>query len=64
MMAECKKIGKYKNRLMDKEYQKIEIITVEEILKGNRISIPTSQQIAVVKSAQLKEIGKEQGKLF
>jgi len=28
---------------------------VEEILNGKRITIPTSQQIAVVKSAQLNK---------
>ena len=55
MIAECKKIGKYKNNLMEQEYPKIEIVTVEDILNGKRITIPTSQQIAVVKSAQLKE---------
>jgi len=50
--------------LMEQEYPKIEIITVEDILKGNRINIPTSHQIAVIKSAQLKETDKEQAKLF
>ena len=64
MLAECKKIGMYKNNLMEQEYPKIKIVTVENILKGDRINIPTSQQIAVVKSAQLKETNKGQKKLF
>ncbi|MDO9254585.1 MAG: site-specific DNA-methyltransferase [Bacteroidales bacterium] len=64
MIAECKKIGKYKNNLMEQEYPKIEIVTVEEILNGKKITIPTSHQIAVVKSAQLKETDKGQAKLF
>jgi site-specific DNA-methyltransferase (adenine-specific) len=64
MVAECKKLGKYKNHLIGTEYPKIEIITVEEILKGGRMSIPLSHQIAVVKSAQLKQSTKGQGKLF
>jgi DNA modification methylase len=64
MITECKKIGKYKNKLMEQEYPKIEIVTVEDILKGNRITIPTSHEIAVVKSAQLKETDKGQAKLF
>ena len=55
MITECKKIGRYKNNLVEQEYPKIEIVTVEDILNGNRITIPTSQQIAVIKSAQLKE---------
>ena len=64
MITECKKIGRYKNNLMEQEYPKIEIVTVEEILNGKRITIPTSQQIAVVKSAQLKQTDKGQAKLF
>ncbi|HUS86205.1 MAG TPA: hypothetical protein VMW76_03110 [Bacteroidales bacterium] len=64
MIAECKKIGRYRNNLMEQEYPKIEIVTVEDIISGKRITIPTSQQIAVVKSAQLKETDKGQAKLF
>ncbi|GAJ24166.1 unnamed protein product, partial [marine sediment metagenome] len=55
MITECKKTGRYKNNLMEQEYPKIEIITIEDILKGKRITIPTSHQITVIKSAQLKE---------
>jgi len=55
MVTECKKINKYTNRLMEREYPKIEIITVEEILGGSRITIPTGHQIAVVKSAKAHE---------
>jgi DNA modification methylase len=62
MVSECKKLGKYTNLLMDKEYPKIVIVTVEDILAGNRITIPTSHQIAVVKSAKKK--AKEQEKLL
>lgn len=54
MIAECKKIGKYRNNLMEQEYPKIEIVTVEDILKDKIITIPTSHQIAVIKSAKLK----------
>ena len=64
MILECKKIGLYKNKLMENEYPKIEIITVEDILAGKRISIPTSHQIDVVKSAKSKESKKKQGKLL
>ncbi len=51
------------DRLMN-EINKIEIVTVEDILNGKTITIPTSQQIAVVKSAQLKQTDKGQAKLF
>jgi site-specific DNA-methyltransferase (adenine-specific) len=63
MIAECKKIGKYKNSLVEQEYPKIEIVTVEDILNGKRITIPTSQQIAVVKSAEKKQDNRDQMKL-
>jgi len=63
MISECKKIGKYKNSLVEQEYPKIEIVTVEDILSGKRISIPTSQQIAVVKSAEKKQNNSDQMKL-
>ena len=63
MIAECKKIGKYKNSLVEQEYPKIEIVTVEDILNGKRITIPTSQQIAVVKSAEKKQDDSDQMKL-
>lgn len=55
MIAECKKIGTYHNNLIDRDYPKIEIITVQEMLDGARITIPASHKIDVVKSAKLKE---------
>lgn len=64
MIAECKKIGRYKNVLVNQEYPKIEIVTVEDILNGKKITIPTSHQIDVVKSSQLKKSDEGQGKLF
>jgi hypothetical protein len=63
MLNECKKLGIYKNKLIDREYPKIEIITVEDILKGERMTIPINQQIDVLKSAETKEFDKNQGKL-
>lgn len=62
MIAECKKIGTYKNNLTGQELPKIDIVTVEEILKGDRMSLPLN--IAVLKSAQLKESDRGQNKLF
>ncbi len=62
MIAECKKIGSYKNNLIDKEFPRIEIITVDEILSGQRMALPLN--LAVLKSALLKETDKGQSKLF
>jgi DNA modification methylase len=55
MIAECKKIGQYKNALLNTIYPKIEIVTIEEILSGIRMTIPVGHQIEVVKSAQTQE---------
>lgn len=62
MIAECKRIGNYKNTLIDKEFPRIEIVTVNEILNDTRLSLPLSYD--VVKSAQLKESDRGQSKLF
>lgn len=62
MIAECKRIGNYKNALIDKEFPRIEIVTVNEILNDTRLSLPLSYD--VVKSAQLKELDRGQSKLF
>ena len=51
MIIECKKIAKYKNKLIDRKYSRIGIVTVEDILNGKRITIPATLQIAVVRSA-------------
>ncbi|MFC2065548.1 restriction endonuclease [Chloroflexota bacterium] len=59
MVSECKKLGKYKNQLVDTEYPKIEIVTVEDILATKRITIPMSHQIEVVKSAKQKSTEQE-----
>jgi len=64
MLAECRAIGKYRNNLVEQEYPKIEIVTIDEILNGKRMTIPTSHQIAVLKSVQLKENNRTQEKLF
>ena len=64
MIKECKKLDKYTNRLMEKDYPKIEIVTVADMLTGKRIPIPTSHEVAVVKSAQMKSTDEEQEKLL
>lgn len=64
MVEECKKLDRYINKLMEKDYPRIQIVTVEEILAGERLNIPTSHQIAVVKSAQSRVADKNQHPLF
>ena len=60
MVAECKKLGRYHNNLLDTDYPKITIVTVEDILAGGQMPIPTTHQMAVLKSAQMKAAGQEQ----
>ena len=54
LVKESKKYGLYTNELFGSTYPKIEVISVEQILKGERIRIPLNQKIDVVKSAQEK----------
>jgi site-specific DNA-methyltransferase (adenine-specific) len=54
LVKESKKYGSYKNQLLDKDYQKIQVISIDEILKGHRMPIPTTHEIAVVKTAEGK----------
>ncbi len=51
LIKESKQYGFYYNTLLDKNFPKIEVISVEEILAGKRMSIPASHKISVVKEA-------------
>jgi site-specific DNA-methyltransferase (adenine-specific) len=59
MKVEASASGLYKHKLMGKSYQRVQIVTVEEMLGGARLEIPMSEE--VLKKA--KEKGLEQ-KLF
>jgi site-specific DNA-methyltransferase (adenine-specific) len=61
MIAESKAAGLYNHIEMGKSYDRISIITVEEILDGKRLEIPMS--IEVLKAAE-KAINEEQVPLF
>jgi DNA modification methylase len=61
---EAKQYGKYRNTLFEQDYPVLEIITVEDMLKGERIRIPASQRIEVLKSAAKAKTGKQQLQLF
>ncbi len=54
LVKESKKYGFYTNELFGSTYPKIEVISVEQILSGERIRIPLNQRIDVVKAAQEK----------
>lgn len=59
IVKEAKKYGIYKNRMMGKDFPKIQVISVQEIIDGERMELPAS--VATVKSAKKKEnTGKQQ----
>jgi len=57
---ECHKYGLYNNKLFNKEYPCITVVSVEEILNGTRIFIPTTNRTDVIKQVDLKENNKDQ----
>ena len=61
LVKESKKYGIYKNKLFSQDYPKIEVVSIEEILNGKRMNLPTSQD--VVKSAKKKNKGGDQNAL-
>ena len=52
LVKESKQYGVYYNSLLAKNFPKIEVISVEEILNGKRMSIPASHKVSVVKEAE------------
>jgi site-specific DNA-methyltransferase (adenine-specific) len=52
MNTEATKMGKYINPLTEQEFNKVSIVTIKELLDGERLNIPTS--VDVLKKADLK----------
>jgi DNA modification methylase len=52
LVKESKKYGNYQNKIFGNVYPKIEVISVQEILQGRKMNLPTSVQ--VLKSAERK----------
>jgi DNA modification methylase len=52
LVKESKKYGVYKNIMLGQTYQKIQVISIEEILSGKTMRIPTSME--VLNEAELK----------
>ncbi len=51
MLKEVVAVGKYKHPLLNREDDRIQIITIENILEGNRIDLPMAR-VDIVKSAE------------
>ena len=57
LIKETKKYGLYHNALLGKSFDKIQIVTVEEILQGERLKLPTVKD--VLNSAERKSRDKQ-----
>ena len=44
----------YKNQLLDRDYPKVQVVSIDEILNGDKMPIPTTHAIAVLKAAEGK----------
>jgi site-specific DNA-methyltransferase (adenine-specific) len=62
MLQECKEAGTYHHPLLNQSFDKLQIVTIDEILKGTRLSMPLA--IEVLKSAERKQDSKNQGSIF
>ena len=52
LVKEAKKYGTYRNTLLGKTFDKIQVVTVEEILQGERLKLPAVKE--VLKKAERK----------
>ncbi len=51
MRSEAKKVGQYHHKMMGRSYDRISIVTIEEIVeKGKRLELPIS--LEVIKTAE------------
>ena len=57
MIKEAKNTGHYHHDLMDRDYDAIQIVTIEDMINGKVLDIPMS--LEVLKEAQLKASGNQ-----
>lgn len=62
LVKESKKYGLYKNELTHHTYNKIEVVSVQELLEGKRMELPTSTE--VLKDADRKDDSSTQKEMF
>lgn len=61
LRKEAEKYKTYQNKMFGNSYQKIQVISVNELLQGAQMNLPT---MAVVKSAERKGKNDQTGKIF
>ena len=57
LIKESKKYGVYRNDMLGQNYPKIEVVTIDEILAGKTMKIPTS--LEVLKEAEKRTKNKQ-----
>ena len=62
MLQECKEAGIYKHPLVQQTFDRLQIITIEEVTRGARLSVPLA--VDVLKNAERKKNNKNQGTIF
>ena len=62
LVKESKKYGTYTNNIMFKDYPRVQVISVEDILNGKTFDLPIS--VDVVKSAERKRAAENQPTIF
>lgn len=50
MLLEVQAVGKYKHPMLNREYDRIQVVTVDELLAGQRLNLPMGREM--VKSAE------------
>jgi site-specific DNA-methyltransferase (adenine-specific) len=66
MVTEAVSAGLYHSPLYDRDYSKIQILTIEELLQGKTVDMPpqTQTSIAFPKATRVKNNGPEQGNMI
>ena len=61
MRKEIQEAGKYKNPLLMREDDRLQVVTVAEILAGKRLDLPLARADAVKSAAALGDADKQLG---
>jgi site-specific DNA-methyltransferase (adenine-specific) len=62
MLAEASAAGTYQNELTGQTYDKLQIVTIQEVIDGKRLSLPLA--LEVLKSAERKKNNNNQKSMF
>ena len=55
MVSEAKAAGQYQHEVMGRNYDKIDIVTIQEVLNGKRLDIPMSREVVATAEQDIRE---------